>query len=271
MRTIYVVIILAVILLVLSLTAGGIAGTLGSVTATPSNSEAGATTIYTFSFTTSTVGNGTDIGIPSNGRIIITFPTGFDASGVLIAQSNNSNMTGGLSASGSSNVVTLTRDNTGNNVAGNVSVSLSIANVINHSTSGSAYTVTIETRTNAGTQIDTGTSSPFSITPASLDHFAITTIGTQTAGSSFSITITAKDAQNNTVTSFTGTASLSDLTGTLTPTVTGNFTAGVWSGSVTITKSTTSNTITVTSSGKAGTSNTFAVNPAALDHFTFAT
>ena len=47
-----------------------------------------------------------------------------------------------------------------------------------------------------------------------LDHFAVTTPGTQTAGTAFAITtITAKDANNNTVVSFTGTVDLTETGG----------------------------------------------------------
>ncbi|MFH0848407.1 MAG: hypothetical protein V1857_02760, partial [archaeon] len=117
-----------------------------------------------------------------------------------------------------------------------------------------------------------GTSNSFNIDASSeLDHFAIAIISSpQTAGVSFTVTITSKDAYNNTVTMYSGSNSLSDSTGTISPTATGAFSSGVWTGSVTITKAQTGITITTSSSGKSGTSNSFSVNPAALDHFTFA-
>ena len=65
------------------------------------------------------------------------------------------------------------------------------------------------------------------INPASLDHFTFNTISNQTASTAFSITITAEDAFDNTATSYTGTNSLSDTTGTISPTTTGAFTSGV--------------------------------------------
>ncbi|UCE08039.1 MAG: hypothetical protein JSW07_08430, partial [bacterium] len=117
-----------------------------------------------------------------------------------------------------------------------------------------------------------GTSSPFIIDPNSLDHFELDPIPmNQTAGNSFGITITAKDANDNTVTNFTGTASLSDLTVTIIPGITENFASGSWSGDVTITKSLTSNRISAASGSKTGTSNNFNVNPHVLDHFRFQT
>ncbi|HEX9973123.1 MAG TPA: hypothetical protein VGD14_13715 [bacterium] len=132
-----------------------------------------------------------------------------------------------------------------------------------------AYTADAITVVNqAGSE--SGVSNSFDVISSNVDHFVFTTIANQVAGSPFNIIIRAEDASNNLVTSFTGTASLNDLTSALTPTTTTNFTGGQWQGNVTITKSRTSNTITVTSSGKAGTSNAFNVAPAALDHFTFA-
>jgi len=75
------------------------------------------------------------------------------------------------------------------------------------------------------------------------------------------------DGFGNTTTSFNGTATLSDITGTINPGVTGSFASGVWTGSVTITKNQPADRITVTSGNKTGTSNNFDVNPRSVDHF----
>ena len=117
-----------------------------------------------------------------------------------------------------------------------------------------------------------GTSNSFTVNAAALDHFTFATISSpQTAGTGFTITIMARDAYNNNVTSYTNTNTLSDSTGTIAPTSTGAFSSGAWTGSVTITKAQSGITITTSGSGKSGTSNSFTVNAAALDHFTFAT
>ncbi len=101
----------------------------------------------------------------------------------------------------------------------------------------------------------------------SLDHFTFDTISSpQTAAVTFSITITAKDQYENTVTSYTGTNTLSDTTTTINPNSTGSFTNGVWTGNVTITKAQTGVTITTTGAGKSGTSNSFDVTAGSLDH-----
>lgn len=105
---------------------------------------------------------------------------------------------------------------------------------------------------------------------AVLDHFTFDTISSpQTAGTAFSLTITAKDAGGNTVTTYTGTNTLSDTTETISPSSTGAFTSGTWTGDVTITAAQTGVTITTTRSGGAetGTSNSFTVNPGSLANF----
>jgi len=114
---------------------------------------------------------------------------------------------------------------------------------------------------------ENGNSNQFDVESNSVDHFAISTISNQIAGQQFSITIRAEDSANNLVDSYTGTADLSDLTGTVNPVTTGNFTSGQWSGLVEVTKSFSQNRITATDGTTAGQSNQFNVSHAALDHF----
>jgi hypothetical protein len=93
----------------------------------------------------------------------------------------------------------------------------------------------------------------------------------QTAGVSFNIGITARDANNNTVTGFSGTVQITSngvLTGS--PVSSGAFVVGVLaSQSVTITSAQLGTTLSVTESvsGANGTSNSFTVNPAGLGNF----
>jgi len=106
----------------------------------------------------------------------------------------------------------------------------------------------------------TGDSKPLTVNPALLHHFTFNTISSpQISGIAFSVTITAKDAYENTVTSYAGTNTLSDTTGTISPTSTGAFTEGVWTGSVSITNVQNGVTITTTGGGKTGASNPFDV------------
>jgi hypothetical protein len=108
----------------------------------------------------------------------------------------------------------------------------------------------------------------FTINPE-LEHFGFNIIGNQVAGVPFAVTITAYDRYNNLATDFTGTAALSDSTGTLSPVTTGNFVAGVWTGNLTITRAQTGVTVTANSGGRSGVSNSFDVSHNILDHFGF--
>jgi hypothetical protein len=114
-----------------------------------------------------------------------------------------------------------------------------------------------------------GTSNSFTVNSGALDHFVFSNIGTQTAGTAFTITITAKDSNGNTVTSYTGTNTLSVPLGTISPTSTGTFSSGTWTGSVSISASGSGITIGTSGSSKSGTSNSFTVNAVILDHFVF--
>lgn len=99
---------------------------------------------------------------------------------------------------------------------------------------------------------------------AALTNFSFsdfTSGSSKVAGLPFEVTITALDENNATMTSYTLSASLSDLTGTMYPIATGNFVNGVWTGDVYITRSGTSNAITVSSGAVNKASNTFTVLP----------
>jgi hypothetical protein len=85
-----------------------------------------------------------------------------------------------------------------------------------------------------------------------LTQFVVATIGTQTAGTAFTITtITAEDAAGNTVTTLTGTVALTETGGgaggTVSPATSGSFVLGVLTNqSVTLTKAGSGVTITAT-------------------------
>ncbi|MEX0845427.1 MAG: invasin domain 3-containing protein [Balneolaceae bacterium] len=96
-------------------------------------------------------------------------------------------------------------------------------------------------------------------------------IGTQTAGTSFNIQITAQDAYNNTVTTFNGTGNTTQITSTATLSsgggTTAEFTNGILSSHAVTITSAGSTTITArkTASTESGVSNSFTVNPGAAD------
>src|SRR5208283_1887543 len=108
--------------------------------------------------------------------------------------------------------------------------------------SAGSYTVTAS---DSGVTSNTATLTVF----GALAGFSFGPINSpQTAGTAFTITITAQDAKQNTVTNFAGTAILTDLSGSISPAATGAFSAGVWTGSVTISKALTNDLITATDS-----------------------
>ncbi|MEW6510857.1 MAG: FlgD immunoglobulin-like domain containing protein [Bacteroidota bacterium] len=123
---------------------------------------------------------------------------------------------------------------------------------------------------------EAGTSNVFTVNPGALNNFLVEAAGggaipAQTAGTPFSIRITARDLNNNTVTSFTGAGStvvLTSPTGGLQgdPLTSGQFTNGVLaSQGVTLTIAGANRTIVATRSGgsETGTSNAFLLNPGA--------
>jgi len=122
----------------------------------------------------------------------------------------------------------------------------------------------------------TGSSAAFDVKPAAADTFIVSAadgsaLGNQLANVAFSIKAVAQDPYGNVDTSFVGTASLSDLTGTITPTTTDNFVAGVLaSQAVTITQEQTADSINVSSGIITGLSNSFDVALGAVTKFSVA-
>jgi len=81
-----------------------------------------------------------------------------------------------------------------------------------------AETATVTAKASPHTGVATDSTTVDFTLGGSLDHFTFDTISSpQTAGATFSITITAKDQYENTVTSYTGTNTLSDTTTTINP------------------------------------------------------
>jgi hypothetical protein len=94
--------------------------------------------------------------------------------------------------------------------------------------------------------------------PGALHHFNINTIGNQTSAVPFNVTITAKDLNNNTITSFNNTVAISSTIGTISPKTSGSFSSGVLIQSVTITGEGIG-AIGVVGDTKTGNSNSFTV------------
>src|SRR5205814_1612299 len=83
----------------------------------------------------------------------------------------------------------------------------------------------------------TGTSSSIQINPAAVTHFAVTgNPSSVTAGTAFSVAVTAKDAFNNTNAGYSGTVSLSSTDGQFVPPASQALVSGTttFSGNVTL-------------------------------------
>ncbi|MBN2015490.1 S8 family serine peptidase [Candidatus Dojkabacteria bacterium] len=92
-----------------------------------------------------------------------------------------------------------------------------------------------------------------------MDQFGFDTIDEKKTQTLFSVTVYAQDQYGNTVTSFSDTVDLSDISGSLSISQSGNFIDGEWTGSMQIDSYQLDNRITATGSGYSGQSNNFHV------------
>ena len=97
------------------------------------------------------------------------------------------------------------------------------------------------------------------VSAGSLDHFVFNSVGSQTTGSAFSITVKAMDKYENMVTGYVGMPSLAYSAGSISPTTMNAFVSGVGSTSVTVTGAGSGVTITATDGTHSGNSNAFTV------------
>ena len=153
-------------------------------------------------------------------------------------------------------------------MVGSNSASFSFAT--SNATATGYWSFILQVKDNVGASVNSSAVS-VTVNSAPLDHFVFSSVGAQTAGTSFSVTVTAKDAYGNTITNYTGINTLSVSTGTISPTSTGVFSSGVWKGSVTVTGAGSGVTLFTSGSGASGTSGSFTVNPGVLAYFTFST
>ena len=152
--------------------------------------------------------------------------------------------------------------------AGATSANFTLSTVNNALTDGNA-TVTVT----ASASGFTGTGSTTSVVDNDLHHYVINAIASpQTRGAPFSVTITAQNIGNQTITGYTSTAAMSAAgaggADSITPTTTTAFTAGVWTGNVTVNTFDTNVVLTASDgAGHTGASNAFNVGTGALHHF----
>ena len=122
---------------------------LTGVTAIPWSSDISASTRHTIKFTTTT-------SLPADGKIVITYPSGFDVSSATFDSS--SGFDGGKSIDIVGQVLTVTRDGDGS-AAGAGAKYIVLDNITNHASTGLSYTVTVETQDSGGGTLDGSTTS----------------------------------------------------------------------------------------------------------------
>ena len=131
-------------------TAVTIIRTLTSVTNAPSPNTAGDTSTHTVSFTTADP-------LPLDGKILVTFPAGFDLTAVGNADISSGTMDGSFSVSAAGQVLTITRS--GGTAQPAAAENIIIADIINTSTAGAGYTVIVATQDSGSTPINGPTAS----------------------------------------------------------------------------------------------------------------
>lgn len=98
------------------------------------------------------------------------------------------------------------------------------------------------------------------VTDLRVDHFEFQTIGDQTAGQDFTVTLSARDMRGWLVTSFDDEVSLTDETGTMTPNIISGFSNGYWTGTVNISQVAQYDWLTAEYNAAFGYSNAFSVS-----------
>lgn len=170
---------------------------------TPMSATPGVSTNHTITFRTTSA-------IPAGGIIKITYPAGFDTSGVELGAYPSLFGTPTISSLLDTVVITMGPDS---NVRALDLLSFQLLHVTNPVNSGN-YSVSIETRNVNGQTIDGPTSTAnFTIGQVqTLDHFnVVPSVNNPSVGSDLMLTITAQDTANATVTAYNGSPVLSGL------------------------------------------------------------
>jgi hypothetical protein len=122
-------------------------GALTGASVTPDTTVAGATGNVVVSFTTSNAW-------PANGKLVVTFPAGFDVSGASFVTASGVDGTFGTAVAGQA--VTLTRSG-GTAAPGDSTPSITIGGITNPAVSGTTGSYGLDTTTSTGAAIDHGT------------------------------------------------------------------------------------------------------------------
>jgi hypothetical protein len=169
--------------------------TVGALTAAnvqPASLVAGVDGNVTITFTTANP-------IPNDGKIVVDFPAGFDATGttgVSLSDGNGGttdptiNRVDVANGDGTNDIATVVLNGNNTAIAAGSSVTLVISSIRNPQVSGSAGTYSITTTTGAGTQIDTEASVPADTITAGVLTSANVQPASLVAGSSSNVTVT---------------------------------------------------------------------------------
>ena len=198
---------------------------------------------------------------------------------------------GGASASPDANNPTVS-NSSGTAVAFGTATSINFTSGV-ATVSGSSNGVMVIYKSGAATitvtdgSITNGAGTSVTVSPATAATFGVVETGTPTAGTSFTVAVTAYDAYGNTATGYTGSQNLifsgpSNSPNSTVPTAKNSSGTAVNFGSTTATTFSSggatvtvtlydaqTTSITVTQSSVTGTSNTFTVNPSTLNSFTW--
>lgn len=200
--------------------------------------------------------------LPAGGTINIGFDPGFN-----ISAFTNDTVVNGIDGtytwSKEPNTIVIRRTSGASTPALTV-IEFTLGNITNPSTIGSK-SIEVATRTGLGTIIELFTTTvPITAGPAA--QFTLNQINNQVAGTSFTVTVTAKDEFGNIDTTFiNNTAILTSTIGSIEPHIMNGWSNGVWTNDSEVIKKTGTGTITATSGSITKTSNQFTVNPGVVD------
>ncbi|MCW3060670.1 MAG: hypothetical protein JWQ02_2491, partial [Capsulimonas sp.] len=184
-------------------------------------------------------------------------PFNFSVTAVDLYGNTDTSYAGTAHFTSTDGAATLPADATLTNGVGTFSVTL---------TTAGSQTVTA---TDTVTSSITGTSGAIVVGADAADHFVVSAPSSATAGSSFNVTVTAKDTYGNTDTSYAGTAHFTSSDGAAVLPADSTLTNGVGTFSVTL-KTAGSQTVTATdtvTSSITGTSGAIVVGAGAANHF----
>jgi hypothetical protein len=167
-----------------------VTGSLTSASVTPSSLVAGANTNVNISFTAAN-------NIPSDGKIKITFPAGFDISSVQSADISSS-LSGSFTTSLNGQILTIIRSG-GSAQSGARTITIGNSKVKNPSSAGATGTFSMATTTNSDVDIDT---------VSGVSGVTITSAGGSLTSASVVPTSLIASANSNVVVSFTAATSI---------------------------------------------------------------